>query len=185
MKVKPVFVTSNENKLREAAEILGVELDRAELEVPEIQSLDFGEVAAAKALSAREALGAPSHLVIVDDSGLAIGAWGGFPGALTKWLMKSVGNAGLLRMLATEEDRSALAVCAVAVVDESGSVQVFWGVVEGEVSHESRGDGGFGFDPIFVPEGETRTYAEMGEEKSMDSHRARALWAARDALGGR
>ena len=183
--MKPVFVTSNENKLREAAAILGVDLGRADVDVAEIQSLDFGEVVAAKALAAREALGSPPYPVIVDDSGLAVGAWGGFPGALTKWLMKSVGNAGLLRMLAAEDDRSALAVCAVAVVDESGSVQIFRGVVEGKISPEPRGEGGFGFDPIFVPEGETRTYAEMGEEKSMDSHRARALWAARDALGGR
>ncbi len=180
--MKAVFVTSNENKLREAAKILGVDLDRADLEVPEIQSLDFGEVAAAKARAAHEALGAPSYPVIVDDSGLAIRAWGGFPGALTKWLMKSVGNAGLLKMLATEEDRSALAVCVVAVAESSGSVQVFRGVVRGEVSREPRGESGFGFDPIFIREGETRTYAEMGEEKSADSHRARALRAARHGL---
>lgn len=182
--MKPVFVTSNAYKLREAAGILGVELDRADVDVPEIQSLDFGEVAAAKASAAREALGAPPYPVIVDDSGLAVGAWGGFPGPLTRWLMKSVGNAGLLRMLAAEEDRSARAVCAVAVADASGSVHVFRGVVEGKISHEPRGEGGFGFDPIFVPDGETRTYAEMGEEKSMDSHRTRAFREARRGLAG-
>ncbi|MBA3425401.1 MAG: RdgB/HAM1 family non-canonical purine NTP pyrophosphatase [Rubrobacteraceae bacterium] len=180
--MKPVLVTSNENKLREAAGILGVDLDRADVDVPEIQSLDFEEVAAAKALAAREALGEPSYPVIVDDSGLSVGAWGGFPGPLTRWLMKSVGNAGLLKMLAAEENRSALAVCVVAVTDASGSVRVFRGVVEGEISRESRGEGGFGFDPIFVPEGENRTYAEMEEEKSLDSHRARALRAARLGL---
>ena len=179
-----VFVTSNENKLREVAEILGVDLDRAEVEVPEIQSLDFGEVAAAKALTARDVLGAPPYPVIVDDSGLAVGAWGGFPGPLTRWLMKSVGNAGLLRMLAAEKDRSARAVCAVAVAYASGSIRVFRGVVHGEISHQPRGEGGFGFDPIFVPEGETRTYAEMGEEKSMDSHRTRALREAREGIAG-
>ena len=96
--------------------------------------------------------------------------------------MQSVGNAGLLKMLATEEDRSALAVCVVAVAESSGSVQVFRGVVRGEVSREPRGESGFGFDPIFIREGETRTYAEMGEEKSADSHRARALRAARHGL---
>ncbi|CAN5234597.1 XTP/dITP diphosphatase [soil metagenome] len=177
--MKPVFVTSNENKLREASEILGVDLDRANVDVPEIQSLDFEEVAAAKALAARRALGDPAYPVIVDDSGLSVGAWGGFPGPLTRWLMKSVGNTGLLKMLATEEDRSAQAVCVVAVAAPSGSVRVFRGVVEGEISREPRGEGGFGFDPIFVPEGQTRTYAEMGDEKSMDSHRTRAFRAAR------
>jgi len=180
--MKPVFVTSNANKLREAAEILGLDLDRADVDVPEIQSLDFGEVVAAKALAAHEALGSPSYPVIVDDSGLAVGAWGGFPGPLTRWLMKSVGNAGLLRMLAAEEDRSALAVCAVAVADASGSVRIFRGVVEGDISHEPRGEGGFGFDPIFVPEGGTRTYSEMGEQKNTDSHRTRAFLAAREGL---
>jgi XTP/dITP diphosphohydrolase len=182
--MKPVFVTSSAYKLREAAGILGLDLDSAEVDVPEIQSLDFGEVAAAKALAAREALGMPPYPVIVDDSGLAVGAWGGFPGPLTRWLMKSVGNAGLLRMLAAEEDRSARAVCAVAVADTSGSVHVFRGVVRGEISREPHGEGGFGFDPIFVPEGETRTFAEMGEEKSVDSHRTRALQEARDGLDG-
>lgn len=182
--MKPVFVTSNENKLREASGILGMDLDRADVDVPEIQSLDFGDIVAAKALAAREALGAPPYPVIVDDSGLAVGAWGGFPGPLTRWLMKCVGNAGLLRMLATEEDRSARAVCAVAVADASGSVLVFRGMVEGEISREPRGEGGFGFDPIFVPDGQIRTYAEMGDEKSMDSHRTRALREARRGLAG-
>lgn len=180
--MKPVFVTSNENKLREASGILGVDLDRADVDVQEIQSLDFEEVAAAKALAAREALGEPDHPVIVDDSGLVVGAWGGFPGPLTRWLMKSVGNTGLLKMLATEEDRSAMAVCVVGVADASGSVRVFRGMVEGGIAHQPRGEGGFGFDPIFVPEGQTRTYAEMGNEKSMDSHRTRAFRAARDGL---
>jgi len=182
--MKPVFVTSNTNKLREAAEILGMDLDRADVDVPEIQSLDFEEVAAAKALAAREALGDPEYPVIVDDSGLAVGAWGGFPGPLTSWLMKSVGNAGLLKMLATEEDRSARAICVVAVAAPSGSVRVFQGVVEGEISREPRGEGGFGFDPIFVPVGQARTYAEMGEGKSMDSHRTRAFRQAKPGLEG-
>ena len=182
--MKPVFVTANENKLREASGILGVDLDRAEVDVPEIQSLDFEEVAAAKVLAAREALGDPSYPVIVDDSGLAVRAWSGFPGPLTRWLMKSVGNAGLLKMLATEQDRSAMAVCVIAVADASGSVRVFRGVVEGEIPREPRGEGGFGFDPIFVPIGQARTYAEMGDEKSMDSHRTRAFRQARTGLEG-
>ena len=182
--MRPVFVTSNANKLREASRILGMDLDRADVEVPEIQSLDFEDVATAKALAAREALGDPAYPVIVDDSGLAVGAWGGFPGPLTRWLMKSVGNAGLLKMLVTEENRSAKAVCVVAVADVAGSVRVFRGMVEGEITREPRGEGGFGFDPIFVPEGGTRTYAELGEEKSMDSHRTRALRKARNGLEG-
>jgi non-canonical purine NTP pyrophosphatase (RdgB/HAM1 family) len=179
--VKAVFVTTNEHKRREVERILGVELGRAAPDVPEVQALDFAEVAAHKARDAYEALDAPLHPVIVEDSGLVIGAWNGLPGALTKWFLSSVGNEGILRMLCGE-DRSARAVCAVAVADTGGEVRVFRGEVRGEVAPEPRGGGGFGWDPIFVPEGRELTYAQMGEAKNEDSHRARALRAARGWL---
>lgn len=178
--VRPIFVTSNEHKRREVANILGVELRSAAPDVDEIQSLDVAAVAAAKARAARQALGDPPEPVLVEDSGLAVGAWDGFPGALTKWLLGAVGNEGLLRMLAPGEDRSARAVCAVAVVDGSGGgPYVFVGEVVGSLASEPRGRGGFGFDPVFVPEGSSLTYAQMGEAKSQDSHRARAFRAVR------
>ena len=176
--MKPIFVTSNENKAREAARILGVELDRAAPDVPEIQSLDIAEVAAFKALSAREALGEPRRLVVVEDSGLVIEAWGGLPGAFTKWFLTGVGVEGLLRMLHEWEDRSARAVCVVAIAEEDGSVRTFPGEVRGSVADEARGSNGFGWDPIFIPEGRNLTYAEMGDAKHEDSHRARAFRAA-------
>lgn len=180
--MKPIFVTSNENKVREAARILGVELDRASPDVPEIQSLDIAEVAAAKALSAREALGEPRRLVVVEDSGLVIEAWGGLPGAFTKWFLAGVGVEGLLRMLQPEWDRTARAVCVVAVADEGGQVRTFTGEVRGSVAKQARGTNGFGWDPIFIPGGQELTYAEMGDAKHEDSHRARAFRAAREWL---
>ena len=178
--MKAIFVTTNEHKRREVQGILGVELEGAALgdrDVPEVQSLDFDEVATAKALAAREALDRPSHPVLVEDSGLVVGAWNGLPGPLTKLFLSAVGNAGLLRMLAAEEDRSALAICAVAVAEADGGVRVFRGEVTGEVAPEPRGKGGFGYDAIFVPEGGAFTYAELGDEKNADSHRARAFRA--------
>ena len=180
--MKVIFVTSNESKLREARGILGVELESVDLDLPEPQALDVAEVAAQKALAARAALRDPPRPVLVEDSGIVFGAWNGLPGALTKWFLNSVGNEGLLRMLVAEEDRSARAVCAVAVSDAGGSVQVFVGEVEGFVAGAPRGSGGFGWDPIFVPEGERRTYAEMGPDKDRVSHRARAFEAAREGL---
>ncbi|HET7479154.1 MAG TPA: RdgB/HAM1 family non-canonical purine NTP pyrophosphatase [Rubrobacteraceae bacterium] len=179
---RAVFVTSNPNKRREAATILGLELDRADLDLPEMQALDVAEVAAAKARAAREALGFPSRPVIVEDSGLIMESWNGLPGALTKWFIKSVGHEGVLRMLGAVEDRRARAVCAVAVADGDGEVRVFVGEVAGEVVSEPRGESGFGWDPIFAPEGSSLTYAEMGEAKNEDSHRARAFRAAREWL---
>src|SRR5919199_2480044 len=177
--VEALFVTSNPNKAREAAEILGVELHSVDLDLPELQALDVAQVAANKAATAREALGFPDHLVLVEDSGLVIEAWNGLPGALTKWFLQSVGNEGLLRMLSAEENRSARAVCAVAVAAADGSVRVFVGEVGGSIAPELRGSEGFGWDPIFVPLGHAETYAELGARKHADSHRARALKAAR------
>lgn len=180
--MEAIFVTSNPNKAREAAEILGVELRSVGLDLPELQALDVAEVAAAKAAAARETLSDPDFSILVEDSGLVVDAWNGLPGALTKWFLRSVGNEGLLKMLSNEENRSARAVCAVAIAGADGSVRVFVGEVGGSVAPELRGSGGFGWDPIFIPEGHSETYAELGAEKHRDSHRARALKAAREAI---
>ena len=177
-----VFVTGNEHKRREVREILGVELEAADLDVPEIQGIDPAEVAAAKALAAREALGSPQAYVLAEDSGVMVEAWNGFPGALTKWLMGSVGVEGLLAMLSGFEDRSARAVCVAAVATPGGRVETFRGEVRGEISPTARGEGGFGYDPVFVPQWSSSTYAELGEEKNRDSHRARAFRAMRGWL---
>ena len=180
--MEALFVTSNHNKAREAAEILGIELRSIALDLPEVQDLDVAQVAAVKAAAARAALDAPDSPILVEDSGLVIETWNGLPGALTKWFLASVGNEGILRMLSGEENRSARAVSAVAIAFADGSARVFLGEVGGVIGAESRGTGGFGWDPIFVPEGYSETYAELGSRKHEDSHRARALRAARDAL---
>src|SRR5215210_4881971 len=149
--MKAIFVTTNEHKRREVQEILGVELGRADLDLPEIQAIDPAEVATEKARAAREALDEPELPIIVEDSGLMVDAWDGFPGALTKWLMRSVGNEGLLRMLSEGGDRSARAVCVVALAEANGSVHTFRGEVPGVLAPESQGAGGFGYDPVFIP----------------------------------
>jgi XTP/dITP diphosphohydrolase len=177
--IRAIFVTTNEHKRREVQQILGVVLGRADLDLPEIQAIDPAEVAAQKARAAREALGNTDLPVLVEDSGLMVDAWGGFPGALTKWVMKSVGNEGLLEMLAAGEDRSASAVCVVALAGTDGKVRTFRGEVRGTVAESPRGEGGFGYDPVFVPGWSSLTYAEMGEGKNVDSHRTRAFRAVK------
>ena len=178
-----LFVTSNDNKAREAAAILGVKLKRADFDLPELQALDVGEVAAQKARAAREITGPSAEPVLVEDAGLAVEAWDGFPGALTKWLLGSVGPEGVCRMLAEYPDRRARAVCAVAVVTEDEE-RILYGEVAGTIAPAPRGEHGFGFDPIFIPEGSEYTYAQMGEDKHADSHRARAFRAARRWFSG-
>src|SRR5215218_9945182 len=152
------------------------------LELSELQALDVAQVAAAKAAAAREVLDAPESPILVEDSGLVLGAWNGLPGAFTKWFLQSVGNEGLIKMLSAYKDRSARAVCAVAVAVPDGAVRVYLGEVEGSIAPEPRGVQGFGWDPIFVPKGDTKTYAELGALKHQDSHRARAFKAAREVL---
>jgi non-canonical purine NTP pyrophosphatase (RdgB/HAM1 family) len=177
-----VFATSNPDKAREASRLLGRELPAKAVDVPEIQSLSFEEVARAKALAASAALGLP---VIVEDSGLAMAAWGGFPGPFTKWItMKSLGHDGLAQMLDPFGDRRATAVAVVAIARPgSYDVLVARGETSGKIAFASRGENGFGWDVIFVPDGETRTFAEMrDDEKDALSHRARAFAALKAKL---
>jgi len=178
------FVTSNAGKAREAAALLGREVAVREVEIPEIQSLDFADVARAKAIVAAGALGVP---VLVEDSGLAVDAWGGFPGPLTKWL--TAGRAGcdaFAKMLDGFTDRSAEAVSVLAVARPGQAaldVVVAEGRVRGSIALHPRGTNGFGWDVLFMPEGATRTWAEMSEEeKNRDSHRAKAFRRLRTLL---
>ena len=121
--------------------------------------------------------GGPARPVLVEDSGLSIDAWGGFPGALVKWLEKSAGVAAISRMLEPFPDRGATAVCAIAYFDGDRIVAAS-GSCRGTIAPFPRGSGGFGWDALFVPEGEKRTFAEMpAQEKDRVSHRRRA-WEA-------
>ena len=165
-----VFVTSRAEKAKEARR-LGFEIERLDLELPEPQALDPSQIVEEKARNAYAILTRP---VLVEDSGLAIHAWGGFPGALVKWVEKSAGVPAIARMLDGFSDRSATAVCAIGYCD-GGEVVTARGEIHGAIAPEPRGTGGFGWDVIFVPDGSDRTFAEMsGEEKDRISHRRRA-----------
>lgn len=173
-----VFVTSRAEKAWEA-ERLGFTIERLDVDLPEPQALDPSEVVEQKARSAYAMLSRP---VLVEDSGLAIRAWGGFPGALVKWVESSAGVAALPRMLDAFEDRGATAICAIAYCD-GGEIITARGEAHGAIAAAPRGSGGFGWDTVFVPEGSDRTFAEMApEEKDRVSHRRRAWDALADRL---
>jgi XTP/dITP diphosphohydrolase len=172
-----VFVTSRAEKAHEAQR-LGFAIEQLDLDLPEPQALDPSAVVEAKARAAYAMLSRP---VLVEDSGLAIRAWGGFPGALVKWLERSAGVAALARMLDPFPDRGATATCAIAYCD-GGRVVAASGETRGAIAAAPRGTGGFGWDVLFVPDGSDRTFAEMApEEKDRVSHRRRA-W---DAIAGK
>ncbi len=171
------FATTNANKLREVSDILGFPIEQISLELLEPQSLDVAEVVSIKAKDAYERAGKP---VLVEDTGLEFLAWKGMPGALIKWFMDTVGNEGVLRMMTGETDRRAVAKTAVGFYDGS-AVHVFLGELQGTVAAEIKGKSSFGWDPLFIPDGHTRSFAEMtGEEKNAISMRRLALENMRD-----
>jgi non-canonical purine NTP pyrophosphatase (RdgB/HAM1 family) len=176
-----IFVTSNENKLREASAILGRALQRRDLEMREIQSIEVRDVVEEKARAAFAAIGEP---VLVEDTGLYIKSLKGFPGALIKWVLGSMGNEGICRLLPPGSDRSAYAETGLCVYDGS-ELRTFFGRAEGRIADSPRGETNFGWDPIFQPEGYDVTFAEMSaDEKNGISMRARAFAKLREYLDG-
>ncbi|TNF73700.1 MAG: non-canonical purine NTP pyrophosphatase [Acidobacteria bacterium] len=169
-----VLVTGNPSKLDEARRICGLGLEAVELELPEIQSLDLYEVLRAKGREAYRRLDRP---VVVEETGLELAALNGFPGPLVKWMLEAVGAEGIAHAAAALGDTRAVARCALLYVDNQREVDAE-GTTEGELVTPPRGDGGFGWDPVFLPVGESRTYGEMSPaNKDRLSHRARA-WRA-------
>lgn len=174
-----VFVTSNANKWREAQRILGYAIERVELDLDELQAESVGAVALAKSRVAYQRLQRP---VIVEDAGFELLALGGFPGPYIKYWERQGGLESICRAADGLGDRRVRAVCALGICTEAGS-EVVEGAVEGLLALHPRGNSGFGWDAVFVPQGEGRTFGEMTpEEKDARSHRRRAWELLRDRL---
>ncbi len=167
------FVTGNDNKFKEVRELLsnkGIELKQLKLWLPEIRGSNE-EIAIDAALNAYIYLKKP---LIVEDSGLFIKALNGFPGEFSKWAYEKVGLDGVLNLMKDKVDRSAYFKAVVAFTDGK-RVETFTGIVEGTISKEKRGQSGFGYDPIFIPKGVERTFAEDPSLKLRISHRTKAF----------
>ena len=119
-----------------------------------------------------------------EDSGIEVAALDGAPGVISaRYGGEGSGKVRLLRELESVDDRRARYVCTIVAVGPEGDEIVVVGTLEGTVAHEQRGSEGFGYDPVFVPDGETRTVAELGDAwKREHSHRARAAAALAAAL---
>ena len=169
-----VLVTGNPNKRKEAERILGHRLAAVDLELPEIQSLDLREVLRAKAEEAWRRLQRP---LVVEETGLELAGLNGFPGPLVKWMLKAIGSAGVARVAIDSGDPRAFACCAMIYRDASREL-LGEGVDGGRVVLPPRGAGGFGWDPVFEPEGSELTYGELPiGVKDARGHRGRA-WRA-------
>ncbi|HEX4659511.1 MAG TPA: RdgB/HAM1 family non-canonical purine NTP pyrophosphatase [Streptosporangiaceae bacterium] len=186
-----VLATANKKKLAELARILdaaGVAVDlagRGEFPgAPEVAETGatFAENALLKARAMAAFTGLPA---VAEDSGLCVDALNGMPGVLSaRWTGRHGDDAGNLRLVLAQvadvpdDRRGAHFACAAALVLPSGREHVSEGTVYGRLIREPRGTGGFGYDPIFVPDGSELTTAQMSPEaKDAISHRGRALRA--------
>jgi XTP/dITP diphosphohydrolase len=130
----------------------------------------------------------PSAWILGEDSGLEVEGLGGAPGVRSARFAGGEHVERLLHELETVDGdgRRARYVCELVALSPAGEELRGTGILEGRIGHEPQGSGGFGFDPIFVPEGEERTVAELGDEwKAANSHRARAAEALRRGLESR
>lgn len=189
-----LIATRNSKKKKELQEILGdlnirlLTLD----DIPEIPEVEedgqtFEENAIKKASVTAVLSG---YITLADDSGLVVDALGGDPGVYSA-RYAGVGssdednNEKLLNMLATlkEQDRTARFICVIAICTPQGSINTVQGSCEGKILFSPSGQGGFGYDPLFIPEGFDKTFAELAAvEKNKISHRGKALQEAKPIL---
>lgn len=195
--MKIVFATNNEHKLSEIRSIL-----KDKVEVLSLNDIDChvdipetGETLEENALQKAQYIYDHYHMdVFADDTGLEVETLGGAPGVHTARYADEVDHDAeantrkLLRVLANEDNRKARFRTAIALIlnnNESPITKLFEGIVNGEITREKRGEKGFGYDPVFIPEGYDETFAELGVEvKNHISHRARAVQKLVDYLKG-
>ena len=165
------IVTHNRHKYQEMKKIIP-SLEMVDMEYPEIQADTIEEVVefALNYLSERI-----DENFIIDDSGLFIHSLNDFPGVYSAYVFRTLGNKGILKLMEDKEDRRATSKTVIGVRIQGQNFK-FVGICHGEIATEPRGDNGFGYDPIFIPEGYEKTFAEMStEEKNRVSHRGKAL----------
>ena len=166
-----LFASSNKNKYIEAKTILskfGIKLGFFKCSLREIQAASIKEIASQKVIDAYNQCKKP---VIVEDDGLFIESLNGFPGPYSSYVFKTIGNEGILKLLNTK--RKAKFQSIIAYRDKKNGTILFVANVKGTISKNSHGNG-WGYDPIFIPEGKNKTYA-MLKEKNEISHRYNAL----------
>jgi len=175
-----LFATSNRGKLDEARKILssfGLSVEQYDGKGVEIQAETTAEVAAHASKGAALTAGRP---VLVEDAGLYVESLGGFPGPYSSHAFKTIGPAGIIALLRTpsgrRKGRAARFVSSVGYCEPGREPLLFEGSVRGAISGGPRGRKGFGFDPIFIPEGGAKTFGELTlEEKCAVSHRGAAM----------
>ena len=188
--MKLILATRNQGKVRELTNMLcGEASSKQQVEVISLESypgapevVEDGKTYMENAIKkASIIVEYTSHLTLADDAGLEVDALGGAPGINSKrWAGEDATDdiriAKLLQALEGATNRRARFIAAIAVVHPNSDPEGVLGVCEGHIRHDPVGESGFGYDPVFVPDGYNRTFAELGEEiKNRISHRAKAL----------
>ncbi|MGY5874356.1 MAG: RdgB/HAM1 family non-canonical purine NTP pyrophosphatase [Candidatus Thorarchaeota archaeon] len=170
-----ILATQNQHKLAELNPLFsefGVPYETTPIDKMEVRSDDV-EVVAREA--ARHAYSQLNRAVVVDDTGLWIDSLGGFPRAYPAFVLQTIGIEGILKLMEDEPVRTAVFVTSVGFADED-DIKTFVGRMDGTISTSPKGLGGFGYDPIFIPTDDTRTYAQLSmDEKVRISHRTKAF----------
>ena len=189
--MKLIIASNNKHKIYEIKKILGgkfdeiLSLQEAGIDHETVEDgTTFMENAIKKASEIAELSGS---FALADDSGICVDALGGAPGIYSARFSGGTdedNNNLLLEKLKDEPNKRAHYTCAMALVSPTGEQVLAEGYMYGRITHQRRGERGFGYDPLFVPDGETRTVAELtDEEKNAISHRANALSLLLEKLG--
>ena len=169
------LATKNMDKYEEMRNILDnydLDLRVVDLKGTEIQAFSVLSVAEH---SAKEISTKTDEAFIVEDSGVYINSLYGFPGPYSSFVYKTIGLGGIVRLIKNREDKTAEFHSAIVYGEDGKIVKSFVGITEGLISTNLQGDQGFGYDPIFIPKGKKKTFAEMSLiEKNEISHRAKA-----------
>ena len=167
------FASSNEHKFQEAERILanlGMQINLFKTTLEEIQSNNLNDIAEKKAIYAYDLIQKP---VIIEDDGLFINSLNGFPGPYSSYVYDTIGNKGIMSLLEKIELRTAKFVAIIAYCNGDDDVQLFESSIPGKISLSIE-EGGWGYDPIFIPDGESKTYANVSD-KDKFSHRSASL----------
>jgi XTP/dITP diphosphohydrolase len=175
------FATGNINKFNEVRSILsqyGIAVGMLKLKGDEIQSDSLKDIAQKSVLNAYRRCNLP---IFVEDAGLFIDMLSGFPGPYAAYVYKTIHNSGIVKLMHGSKERHAMFQSVIAYCDQGTICEpvCFEGEVNGEITlveRKEQGKSGFGFDPIFQPSGNEKTFAEMSiDEKNLYSHRAMAI----------
>lgn len=173
------FVTTNKHKFEEVRAMLDpIPVEQMPLDIPELQG-EHEHIVKEKIRHACTELKQPCF---VEDVALYCDALNGLPGPYIKAFEQKLGPGGTWKLLQNFQNKKCSAISLIGYMEPGGEPRVFAGVVEGELV-SPRGEDGWGFDPIFLPEGYEQTYAELGRERKVHiSHRGKALQAFKEWL---